>query len=442
MIAPASVPPLLRDLRREVLPSGLLLLAREDRRLPLVFLGIGLRRGAVEDPVGKEGALRLLLSLLKKGAGERDAEGIAADLESLGAALLERTTSEHALLGLEVLAERFEEALSLLADLVLRPTLSPTEVEKERRRLAAELRREEEDARLAASRKFERALFLTHPYGRTAAGTSEGVGACRREDLLALRSLFAPGNALLVLLGDLDERRLAAARETFGGWRDAVLPERDLPRPEPDGRRVVLSHRPGATQAQLRLGRISIARTHPAYFPLLVANTVLGGGFSSLLVDAVRVNRGLTYGISSRLDARRFGGAIAIETFTKNASVAETVEAACGELARLRSGFLPPGAVERAKRYLAGQWPFSVETAPALASALVSAEAVGIGAEGLASFVPSVHAVSEQGVRRALPLLPDPEDLLVFAEGEGKDIAPALERFGRLERFESSVREP
>ncbi len=431
-----TAPPLLRDLRRE--SRDFLLLSREDRRLPLAFLGVGLRSGTVHDPPRKEGALRLLLSLLKKGAGGRDAEGIAAALDSLGASLLERAASDYALLGFEVLSERFEEAASLHADLALRPTLPPSEVEKERRRLAAEIRQEEEDARAAASKKFERALFPTHPYGRPPGGTAEGVEAVRREDLLALHSrLFVPGSALLLLLGDVGEDRRETALRAFESWRGDPLPAAGLPAPKATDRRVVLSPRPGATQAQLRLGATSIPRADLSYFPLLVANTVLGGGFSSLLVDAVRVNRGLTYGISSRLDARRAGGAIRIETFTKNASLAETIEVIGEDLGRLRSGGLPPGSVEQAKRYLAGQWPFSVETSPALGAALVAAEGLGIGVEGLASFVPSLLAVTEHEVRRALPLLPDPKNLLLFVEGDGEVVRPTLERFGRVESFPS-----
>ncbi|MGH7151136.1 MAG: M16 family metallopeptidase, partial [Planctomycetota bacterium] len=308
-----TAPPLLRDLRREVRDGGLLLLAREDRRLPLAFLGVGLRSGTVHDPPGKEGALRLLLALLKKGAGGRDAEGIAADLESLGASLLERASCDHALLGVEILSERSGDAATLLADLALRPTFPSSEVEKERRRLASEIRQEEEDARAAASRKFERALFPAHPYGRPSGGTAEGVEAVSREDLLALHSrLFVPGNALLLLLGDVEPGRAEAALRAFGDWGGVPPPASDLPAPKAAGRRVLLAHRPGATQAQLRFGGISVPRADPSYFPLLVANTVLGGGFSSILVNAVRVNRGLTYGIGSRLDARRVGGAIRI----------------------------------------------------------------------------------------------------------------------------------
>ncbi len=433
-----TAPPLLRDLRRDTRDGGLLLLSREDRRLPLAFLGVGLRAGSVHDPSGKEGALRLLLALLKKGAGNRDAEGIAAALDSLGASLVERAASDYVLLGFEVLSERFEAAASLLADLALRPTLPPSEVEKERRRLAAEIRQEEEDARAAASKKFERALFPAHPYGRPPGGTAEGVEAVRREDLLALHSrLFVSGNALLLLIGDIGEDRRETGLRPFESWRGDPLPTAGLPAPTATDRRVVLSHRPGATQAQLRLGAISIPRADPSYFPLLVANTVLGGGFSSILVDAVRVNRGLTYGISSRLDARRAGGAIRIETFTKHASLAETIEVISDELGRLRSGGLPPGSVEQAKRYLAGQWPFSVETSPALGAALVAAEGLGIGVDGLASFVPSLLAVTEEAVRRVLPLLPDPKNLLLFVEGDEEAVRPTLERFGRVETFPS-----
>ncbi|HKB16091.1 MAG TPA: hypothetical protein VKF62_08490, partial [Planctomycetota bacterium] len=87
---------------------------------------------------------------------------------------------------------------------------------------------------------------------------------------------------------------------------------------------------------------------------------------------------------------------------------------------------------------VAGQWPFSVETSPALGSALVAAEGLGIGVDGLASFVPSLLAVTEEAVRRVLPLLPDPKTLLLFVEGDEEAVRPALERFGRVEAFPSA----
>ena len=104
------------------------------------------------------------------------------------------------------------------------------------------------------------------------------------------------------------EKALALARRRLGGWKG---PRPRRPRvpgaPPPVERRVVVVDKPDATQVQVRIALPALARSTPEYFPALVANAVFGGGFTSRLMEAIRVNRGLSYGVRSRFAMSRGG---------------------------------------------------------------------------------------------------------------------------------------
>ena len=73
---------------------------------------------------------------------------------------------------------------------------------------------------------------------------------------------------------------------------------------------VIVIDMPGAGQAAVAVARSGIARRDPRFYPALVANAVLGGGYSARLNQEIRIRRGLSYGSGSSLDARRDAGAV------------------------------------------------------------------------------------------------------------------------------------
>jgi len=79
----------------------------------------------------------------------------------------------------------------------------------------------------------------------------------------------------------------------------------------------------------------AIARSDPRYYEALVANTVLGGGYSARLNSEIRIKRGLSYGARASLAARRTVGSVSAQAQTKNESAAEVAGLIRGEMAGL-----------------------------------------------------------------------------------------------------------
>src|SRR4029450_1143807 len=141
-------------------------------------------------------------------------------------------------------------------------------------------------------------------------------------------------------------------------------------------------------QAQIRIGAMGMKRNDPALLPAQVANTVLGGGFSSELVEELGVKRSLTYGASSAFAARLTGGDFRISTFSKSPTAVETLALAPDVMGGFRRDPIDPKALEKARSYLVGQFPLRLETPDALAGRLVEIEFFGLAKGDLEDHVP------------------------------------------------------
>ena len=182
---------------------------------------------------------------------------------------------------------------------------------------------------------------------------------------------YHPNNTILSVVGDISAAdALARVREAFGTWegRADAVPSRAGPPAPLTTRRVLLVDQPDASQAQIRIGAIAMARNDPQLLPSQVANTVLGGGFSSQLVEELRIKRSLTYGASSGFVPRLTGGDFRISTFSKSPTAVEVLALALEVEGKFRSDGIDPKALAKARSYMEGQFPLHLETPEALAA--------------------------------------------------------------------------
>jgi predicted Zn-dependent peptidase len=252
------------------------------------------------------GAATLAARWLESGAAGRDAAGFAAALEGLGATLSVQAGRDELTLEFGGLAARRAETLDLLADLVLRPRLTPGDLERERALLASAIRARDDDPAVVA-RNAARALLFgpLDPRGRALEGTLESVTALGPEALrAALPALLHPARARFVLAGDLELPELLELLETrFGSWSSSAppaLPPRE-PLVEPPPGRIALVDRPDAPQTVIQILRPLAGAEGLERAALAAVDTVLGGTFTSRLNANLREEKGFTYGAQSRI---------------------------------------------------------------------------------------------------------------------------------------------
>ncbi|MBF5040828.1 insulinase family protein [Aggregicoccus sp. 17bor-14] len=415
-----TLPPLVES----TTSSGVKVIAAERGPLPLVAIRLVLRVGSVADPKDKFGLADFTARLLRRGTRMLGAQDIDEAVEFVGASLAVGVSEEATSLHLTTPAEHFGEMMAVLGQLVREPTFPQAEVELSRARALAQFANDLDDPSVLADRAFTRALWGEHPYGHDVGGRSAHVKTFTREDVVAFQQAhYGPRVAMLVVVGAVSPKQVAAeAEKAFAGWSGG--PEAPVTVPEseriPGQGRVLVVDKPDQTQSQVRIGGPGFRMGHPDFFPATAMNIAVGGGFTSRLVDEIRVNRGLSYGAGSYFEALRAGGIFAITTFTKTQSTREIIDVALGEVAKVREKGLKPKELESAQTYLAGLYPLRTETNESIAAGIVDIRLHGLGDDWVERFRDRLRAVTPAQVRAVAKkyLLPEPPAIVVLGKAE------------------------
>jgi len=387
------------------LENGLRVILVERDALPLVSLELQFRGGASAHPAAKAGLASLTADMIDEGTATRSALEIADAVDLLGASLSSTAGYDASQVRLSVLRSRFDEALEILADVVVHPSFPEAELDRVRQeRLARVVQRSDVPAALADD-AFAQVLYGEgHPYGVSLLGTRASLEAFTRDDVVAFhRDRYAPGQATLVVAGDVTRADLdALLGRAFAGWTGRGVDPAPLPAPVAEGERTFyLVDKPGAAQSEVRVGRVAVARDSDAYYPLNVLNTVLGGSFTSRLNAKLREEKGYTYGAGSYFDMRRtpgpFEAAAAVATPVTDSAVVDFVQ----EMDRMLDEAVPADELTRARNYLALRLPQRFESLDDVVRRLSELALYDVPLDFYAGYVDGVQAVDADAVRRA-----------------------------------------
>jgi zinc protease len=407
LVIPAAAAPLAH---REVLPNGMVLLVAERPTIPLVVVRVYLHAGSVYDPPAAGGLANLTADMLTRGTARRAGPELDQAIEFVGGSLEGDAGRDGASLSLSVLKKDLRLGLDLLAEVLLTPAFPEPELKRRSEEIAASIERSEQDPATVAAREMALLLYPGHPYRRPIAGTVESVKAITRAQIVGFyRENYRPDTAVVAVVGDitLDEaRRELLAR--LGSWAAATTPRPVIP-PTPASppveSRVV--HR-DLTQATVSLGRPGIRQDHPDYFPLVVANYVLGGGSASRLYTRVREERGLAYSIYSALGPGRYGASYFVGFQTRLDAVDEAVRLTREEMARMGREEISARELALAKSYLIGSYPLRIDTSGKMAGLLVAVEENDLGLDWPDRFKAGISRVTLADVKRVGAIYMDP----------------------------------
>jgi zinc protease len=355
----------------------------------------------------------------------------------MGAQLYSDFSMEEAALALTVPAELAERALDALLEVALEPAFEETEVASARRRTIAALQSELDEPTTVAGRALVTLGYGPgHPYAHPAQGFRLDVDTFQREDALSFHATrYQQQGALLAAVGqstpqeliELLRRRLAEWESSWPGRSQRGALQFTALAP-PQTTRAMIINKPDATQAQVRIVAPGLPRSTPRYAEAVVANTALGGGFTSLLVDAIRVDRGLSYSVSTRLHMNRRAGLTVFSSFTKNETLRELIDVAMEKMRDYAGTGPSEDGLDKARRYLAGLFPLGLESHEALAEQIADALLDGIGLEHLKTYRSRVLAVTAAQAREmAAELSPARDGALVIVVGKAEAARKEIE---------------
>lgn len=325
----------------------------------------------------------------------------------------------------------------MLADIIRRPTFAPEEIQRRRAQAIDELQVAFEEPSVIADAVALRLTFGRGAYGHVRDGLPASLRRLSRADIVRFHAAgYRPSATILVLAGDLGaDEGFALAQTHLGDWREAGV--RPLPSPvygvPPTRRRVVVIDRPGAGQTAVALIRPAIARRSPEYALAQVANSVLGGGYSSRLNAEIRIKRGLSYGAGSRIEARQGVGPLVAMAQTRNETAGEVAGLLAAEMERLATWPLTDAELEARKASLTGPLARTLETSEGLAAQIGERALYDLPPADLAALFPAIEALRPDAVRRFAAQRLGARYASLVLVGDAKRFLPELKRrFGTV----------
>lgn len=411
--------------------NGLRVLAFDRPGQHLIAATLVLDLPLTTEDAGREGVSAILQRCLDEGTATHPGTEFADELEGCGAVLSGGSTHSAAHLSLEVPNTRFASALPLFVEAVREPLLAEEDIRRHVDLRLAEIAQQQAHPTHRGAIAFRAAVIGDRfRAARPSAGTAETVAAITAADVHAHHHAhYGPRRASLVVAGDFGGDPVGRIEDAFGGWRHpAAEVSHETPVAAPA--RALLIDRPGAVQADVRLGRFGIDRRHPDYAALRLGNFAVGGGFLSRLNRVLREERGYTYGVQLVNTPARTGGLLAMHaSFRTDVAAAAIAEAY--ELLRVDGGNgITAAELTDAANFLVGTTPLRCATASGIADQAAALVEAGVGADFVNTHAAQLRRVTPEQATDAVARHLPPAELTLVVVGDADVLADPLRGLG------------
>jgi len=410
------------DIIREMLPNGIVILARANFNSPSVVINGYLDVGSLLDSDEKLGLADFTAAALMRGTQQRNFQQIYDSLESVGASLgFGGGTHSNAFSG-RALSEDLPLLLALLAEVLRQPAFPQDQVERLRAQLLTGLAIRAQDTGEMASMTFDQIVYAGHPYSRPDDGYPETVQAIRRDDLVEFqRRYYGPRGMLLALVGSIDPARaVEEVAQALGDWQNPSQP--DMPALPPwtplqgvETRRVAI---PGKSQADMILGTAGPQRSAPDFLAASLGNNILGQfGLMGRIGEVVREQAGLAYYAGSSLSGGLGPGPWHVSAGVDPANIDQAIGLIRTEIARFVNEPVTANELSDSQANYIGRLPLSLESNAGVAGALINLERYALGLDYYRRYPDLIRAITRQDVLDAARHYLHPDRLGIAVAG-------------------------
>jgi zinc protease len=377
-----------------------------------------------------EGVATICARTLDEGTRSHGGEEFAELLETEGAGLGVEPSLSGLQVMLDVPATRLDRALELFAEAVVEPAFADADVDRHVQLRLAEIEQGQANSSQTATVAFRNAVF--DPESRASRMTGGEADTVARVTAQAVRDFhrqhFGPRGATLVLAGDFARSPVPLAEACLGSWTNETtsISHQQPAAAEP---RTMLIDRPGAVQADVRLGGFGIDRHDPRWADISVASYAMGGAFLSRLNAVLREDKGYTYGVRMQFGPLRTGGSFAVQgSFRTDVVTDALVEAR--RLLDVSEAPFTHREVDEAVAFFAGVSPLRYATADGVADQAAAQLLAELGEDYVDRNTEALRAVTPESATRAYQELVRPEDLTLVVVGDAATIAEPLRAAG------------
>ncbi len=293
--------------------------------------------------------------MLKEGTKTRNSAQISERLDFYGAFLEHYTTPDTAVVALYTLNKYLSETVPVFLDLIFNPVFPEKDFQILVQRQKRQYQVNKKKVQYLASKRFRPVIFgEDHPYGHEVDDTSfSNISAKDLKEFY--KKYYRHDNAKIIISGKVDKQIVPLLN------KHTPSPEEGTPEVA-DQNFSIHTRKPSevflpvenVVQSAVRMGSLTINRSHKDYGLVEFTNAILGGYFGSRLMKNIREDKGYTYGIGSRMVPLKEGTYFNIAAEVGAEVTNATVEEIRKEMKRLRTEEVPKKEMALIKNYLRG----------------------------------------------------------------------------------------
>ncbi len=408
------------------LKNGLTVMIVENNKLPRVSATLTIDNPLVVE--GKKAGLTSLVStLLGSGSTSIAKDDFNEEVDYLGASLNFGSQSASA----RSLSKYFPRIMELMADAALNPNFTEEDLEAERAKILENLKSEKKNVGAIAGRvQSVLAYGIDHPYGEFI--TEESINTVTLADVKAFHGkYFKPNNAYLIIIGDVktkDTKKLI--KKLFSNWEKGdIVADTYSTATNPTSTEVNFIDMENAVQSELSVqNTVTLTMKDADYFPVLIANNILGGGGEARLFNNLREDKKFTYGSYSRIGNNRK----TISTFKATASVRNAVTDSAvveilKEIKKISTELVSDEELKNVKAKYVGNFVMGIERPATVASYALRIETEDLPKDFYETYLEKIEAVTKEDVLRAAQKYFLKDNLRIVVTGKGSEVVDALE---------------
>lgn len=411
------------DIQQFTTPGGVSVWLVTEPSIPILSVQMAWPGGSVADPAGLEGLGQAVVYGMNEGAGDLDSLAYQTAMEDLNMSFGCSNGTEWTSCSATMLSENAAASMALVASALTAPRYDEGPFQRFLREQDVGLKTRETSAGYLAWRAQSQALYPDHPFAREV--TADSLGALTPELARShMRALMRKDGLLVTAVGNITPEELAPLVDNAV----AALPETsEIPAVTPVTLPDVAVADPVIVplpqpQSLVRFIGPAMDRSNADYFPAYVLNyTFGGGGFESRLMKTLRVDKGLTYGVSSSIDPNPSFTVWSGGGQTKNESAGDFIAGIREEMQKFIEGGVTEAELSDAKAYLIGSYPLGFDSNAKIAGNIMSVRQDGLGVDYFDRRNALIEAVTLEDVNRvaAAYLAPGRYSFFVVGEPQG-----------------------
>lgn len=416
-----------------VLKNGLKVLVVENHKLPRVSFNLTLDNPPYAEGT-KKGVSDILSSMIGNGTENISKTAFNEEIDFLGANINFWDSGASA----NGLSRYSKRILELMADGALNPLFVQEEFEKEKAKLIEGLKSNEKSVTAIAGR-VENVLTFGKEHYKGEFTSEETLNNVTLNDVvLNYNTYFAPGNAYLVIVGDVNFKEVKKEVERlFGKWKKATAPQLSYSNPKDvQYSQINFIDMPNAVQSEIALVNLSnLKMTDKEYFAALLANQILGGGGEGRLFLNLREKHGWTYGAYSSIGSGKYINKFRSGSSVRNAVTDSAVVEVFNELKRIRTELVSEEDLKNAKAKYIGNFVMQIEKPSTIASYALNKETQGLPDDFYENYIKNINAVTAEDIKNAANKFFLADQTRVVIVGKAADVLPGLEAMSKTEKL-------